>query len=73
MVEPADILAARQRLNESQAAFGERFGVDQSTVHRWETNGLPDRGAARFAVETFLASIDTVEAPSILDPAAVSA
>lgn len=41
-------------LKESQARFGERFGVDQSTVHRWETEGLPDRGAARRAVEKMI-------------------
>jgi len=38
-------------LRESQTAFAERFGVDQSTVARWETDGLPKRGAARRAVE----------------------
>lgn len=48
----------REALGESQAAFGERFGVDQSTVHRWETRGLPGTGAARKAVENFLASVE---------------
>lgn len=41
----------REALGESQTRFGERFGVDQTTVHRWEKNGLPARGAARHAVE----------------------
>ena len=53
MLTPGDIKSLRSRLRESQAVFGERFGVDQTTVHRWETNGLPDRGAARTAVERF--------------------
>jgi DNA-binding transcriptional regulator YiaG len=38
-------------LRESQTAFAERFGVDQSAVARWEKDGLPTRGAARRAVE----------------------
>lgn len=49
-----EIKAARFQLGESQAAFGLRFGIDQSTVHRWETNGLPERGTARVAVENLL-------------------
>ena len=43
MIEAADIKAAREALKESQAAFAARFGVDQSTVHRWETRGPPKR------------------------------
>lgn len=46
-----DVRALRNSLNESQAAFAERFGVDQSTVARWEIDGLPTRGTARRAVE----------------------
>jgi DNA-binding transcriptional regulator YiaG len=52
-----EIKTARLSLQESQEAFGARFGVDQSTVHRWETKGLPDRGAARIAVESLLVSL----------------
>lgn len=55
-VKARDIIAARHGLEESQAEFGRRFGVDQSTVHRWETLGPPKRGTARFAIEQFLAS-----------------
>lgn len=57
-----DIKTVRETLGESQARFGERFGVDQSTVHRWETEGLPKRGVARHAIETFLK--DSAPAPS---------
>ncbi len=49
-----DVKTIRESLGESQSAFGERFGVDQSTVHRWEKEGLPERGAARHAVENLI-------------------
>lgn len=45
------IREAREKVRESQAAFGQRFGVDQSTVHRWETQGPPKHGPARKALE----------------------
>lgn len=54
MLTNADIKAARKHLGETQTAFAERFGVDQATVHRWETRGLPERGTARVAVENLL-------------------
>lgn len=56
------IRQARERVGESQAAFGARFGVDQSTVHRWETNGPPSRGPARKALERELAEIAALAA-----------
>src|SRR5262245_34764370 len=34
------IKSLRLALNESQAVFGDRFGVEQATVSRWE-KGLP--------------------------------
>jgi DNA-binding transcriptional regulator YiaG len=49
---------AREKVGESQAAFGERFGVDQSTVHRWETQGPPQRGPARKAIEREISDIE---------------
>ena len=49
-----EIKTAWKLLGESQAAFAERFGVDQATIHRWEKNGLPERGAAPVAVENLL-------------------
>lgn len=45
------IRRAREKTGESQMAFGARFDVDQSTVHRWETEGPPKRGPARAAVQ----------------------
>jgi len=55
------IREARERVGESQAAFGERFGVDQSTVHRWETQGPPRSGAARMAIEREISRIENRE------------
>ena len=52
-----EIGAVRRQLGETQAQFGKRFGVNQATVHRWETYGIPARGAARMAVEKFLESL----------------
>lgn len=56
-ITPSDIKSAREAVAESQAAFGARFGVDQSTVHRWETEGVPTRGAARVAIERVLSDL----------------
>jgi len=61
MLERDDIKAIRTQLGESQAAFAQRFGVDQATVHRWEKKGLPKRGTARVAVENLL---DDLEQPA---------
>jgi DNA-binding transcriptional regulator YiaG len=54
---PESIKAARIRLGESQRQFGRRFGVDQSTIQRWETNGPPDRGPARTLLDTVLPAL----------------
>jgi len=43
MITAEHIKSARVTADESQAAFGARIGVDQSTVHRWETEGPPKR------------------------------
>lgn len=52
-----EIRAARDALGESQATFASRFGVNQSTVARWEVKGLPTRGTACKAVEKVLESL----------------
>lgn len=36
------VRSMRTTLKESQRKFGDRFGVDQSTVSRWETGASPD-------------------------------
>lgn len=51
------IRKAREQVGESQAAFGARFGVHQTTVDRWETSGPPSRGPARMALEREIADI----------------
>ena len=51
------IKVARTNLGETQAVFAARFGVDQSTVHRWEENGVPDRGTTAFLIEKVLAEL----------------
>lgn len=51
------IKAAREGLRETQAAFAARFGVNQSTVDRWESKGPPVKGAAGKAIERVLAEV----------------
>lgn len=58
MVTPQEIRDARAKVSESQEVFATRFGVDQSTVHRWETIGVPERGTTLMAVERVLADIE---------------
>jgi transcriptional regulator with XRE-family HTH domain len=50
-----DIKSARAELGESQAEFARRFGVAQSTVHRWETRGIDN--ITRLAIESVLSKI----------------
>ena len=52
-----DLRAVREKIGDSQADFGARLGVNQSTVHRWETRGLPKHGTARNAVEKVVAEL----------------
>ncbi|BCA04052.1 hypothetical protein BDHH15_46260 [Bradyrhizobium diazoefficiens] len=59
------IRRAREIVGESQAAFGARFDVDQSTVHRWETKGPPTRGPARRALESEISRIGAQSAPGM--------
>lgn len=50
--------AARARLGESQTTFADRFGVDQATISRWETEGPPERGVAAKLIERVLGDIE---------------
>ena len=50
--------AAREAIGETQEAFSERFGVDQSTLHRWETVGPSERGPARTFIEKMLLELE---------------
>ena len=51
------IKTARLKLGETQAAFASRFGVNQSTVHHWETKGPPDEGTALVALQFVLSGL----------------
>lgn len=61
-ITPGMVKAAREKAGETQAAFAERFGVNQATVHRWETDGPPERGAAGKAIELVLAELEGARA-----------
>lgn len=56
------IKTARLRLRETQIAFADRLGIDQSTIHRWESKGIPRRGPARIAVQQILAELNEAAA-----------
>lgn len=62
MITGEEVKAARKRLGENQAQFAARFGVDQSTLHRWENKGVPEHGAAKLAVERVLRDIEDAPA-----------
>lgn len=68
MITGDSIRAARQKLRESQADFGRRFGVNQSTVNRWENKGVPDRGTARVAIERLMGELKIRTAESAQCP-----
>jgi DNA-binding transcriptional regulator YiaG len=57
MIDGSEIKRARDRLGESQAAFAKRFGVNQSTIHRWETGDLAIDGIVLMGVESVLAKL----------------
>ena len=58
MATSDDIKRVRQSRGESQEAFAAHFGVDQSTIHRWETVGVPNRGPASVGIERVLADLE---------------
>lgn len=58
MTSGKSIKATRDRVGESQADFARRFGVDQATLSRWETLGIPARGSARLMVEKVLRELN---------------
>jgi DNA-binding transcriptional regulator YiaG len=49
---------ARLALGENQTAFAVRFFVDQSTIHRWETDGPPESGPAVIMLRQLLTEIE---------------
>ena len=57
MITPWQIIKTPKRLGESQSQFAKHFGVNQSTVHRWETGELPIEGIIAHGVEAVLAKL----------------
>jgi DNA-binding transcriptional regulator YiaG len=53
--------AARAGVQESQTAFAARFGVDQATISRWETDGPPESGMAARLIERVLGDLTAPE------------
>jgi transcriptional regulator with XRE-family HTH domain len=49
-----EIRAIRSALKETQTVFAARFGIDQTTLSRWETRGVPNDAITRFWVEKIL-------------------
>lgn len=56
-ITASEIKSIRNRLEETQAVFGQRFGVDQSTIHRWETDGVPEGGTSQMLVSLVLSEL----------------
>lgn len=44
MLTKTDIIELRADLDESQQKFASRFGLTQTAVSRWETEGPPQKG-----------------------------
>jgi len=57
MITAARIRTVRTGRKQSQLEFGELFGVDQSTISRWETRGPPQDGPIRILIEYVLAEL----------------
>lgn len=64
MVTAETIRTLRSGLKESQAVFAKRFGVHQSTVDRWETDGLPEGGPAVILMRQLIGAQAQASTPS---------
>jgi len=51
-----EIKALRERLGESQKAFAERFGLDQSAISLWEAGNTSPRGPSAKILDQIAAS-----------------
>jgi DNA-binding XRE family transcriptional regulator len=60
MITKSLIIKTRLRLGETQTEFAKHFGVNQSTIHRWETGKLPIEGIIAHGVEAVLARLSYV-------------
>lgn len=61
--KPNPIKAVRGALGESQTEFAARFEVNQSTVQRWESKGLPHKGPPRLVFNQLLSVIRDLKKP----------
>lgn len=57
MCTASEIKETRLALGESQGKFAQHFDVDQSTIHRWETDGPPETGPTRKLIEIVMAGL----------------
>lgn len=57
MEKEIDLKTIRTNLKVSRAALAEEFGVDVTTVCRWEKYGIPARGASRKAIEKWIEEV----------------
>jgi transcriptional regulator with XRE-family HTH domain len=53
---------ARERLNETQAQFASRTGVNQATISRWERLG-PRTGPSRITAQQILTRVEQFYGP----------
>lgn len=61
MLSAAQIQKARRDSGDTQMEFARRIGVDQSTISRWEQDGISDR-LTSIAVESILKQVKTARA-----------
>lgn len=52
MQQEIDIKALRKANGWTQQDLGDRIGVVNETIHRWETRGIPKRGPAYRAIKS---------------------
>lgn len=61
MLSATQIQKARRDTGDTQTEFARRIGVDQSTISRWEKEGISDR-LTSIAVESILKQVKTARA-----------
>lgn len=61
MLSATQIQKARRDSGDTQTEFARRIGVDQSTISRWEKEGISDR-LTSIAVESILKQVKTARA-----------
>jgi len=64
MTQDFDIKELRRLRNWTQDDMARHFGVDKSTVWRWENEGIPARGATRKAIEREWLASEKAGAPA---------